>query len=111
MLIIKDSTIELNCLHPALGLALAATVSPLLEKHGSDTIVTSGSEQSARHRATSLHYAGQAVDIRRRDPSTLEPLYNAASVASSLKAFLSIDFDIVLEETHIHIEYQPKRRG
>ena len=110
MLIIKDSTIELNALHPALALALSGTVVPVLKEAGSNTILTSGSEQSARHGVTSLHYSGNAVDIRIRDPHSGISLCNTQAAVERIKEALSVDFDVILESDHIHMEYQPKRR-
>jgi len=110
MIIIKDSSIELNALHPALALALSGTVVPVLKEAGSNTILTSGSEQSARHGVTSLHYSGCAVDIRIRDPYKGVDLFDAKEAVDLLNKHLSIDFDVILESDHIHMEYQPKRR-
>lgn len=110
MIIIKDSTVELSNLSPALSLALSGTVVPVLKDVGSDTILTSGCEQSAKHGVTSLHYSGHAVDIRIRDPHTGISLFNAQAAVDRMKGALSVDFDVILESDHIHLEYQPKRR-
>ena len=57
------------------------------------------------HSATSLHYAGCAVDLRTRDfPTEVVPV-----VVAALKDRLGVDFDVVAESTHIHLEYQPRR--
>ena len=53
------------------------------------------------HSHKSLHYAGQAVDIRRPSSHTID------EIMVQLK-YLGPLYDIVLEPTHIHIEYQPK---
>jgi len=111
MIVLKDDSIELDALHPALALALSGTVSPILAKLGHDTTITSGNEQTAWHGKTSLHYIGCAVDIRTHDPVTGELLYNAVVVVKAIKNALNCDFDVVLEDDHIHIEYQPKRRA
>jgi len=52
------------------------------------------------HGEGSLHYCNDAVDIRR--PPAPD------SVVKRLKRALPKDFDIVLENNHIHIEYDPK---
>ena len=56
------------------------------------------------HGRGSLHYVGQAADIRVRD---LEP-EEIAAVVREAKAALGADFDVVLEPSHLHVEFQPK---
>jgi hypothetical protein len=64
----------------------------------------------SKHSLTSLHYAGCAADLRTRyfdSPATVE------KVAELIRVSLgnNPDFDVIVEVDHIHIEYQPKRRG
>ena len=59
----------------------------------------------AGHGAGSLHYAGQAVDIRTRD---LVPEMRQ-KIAARIRECVGEDFDVILEDTHLHVEYQPKR--
>lgn len=62
-----------------------------------------------RHKSGSLHYAGQAVDIRTHDLAPGErDLYILA-----LRAAAGEDFDALIEDAgtsneHAHLEYQPK---
>jgi len=63
-----------------------------------ELIITSTYEGS--HSEGSLHYADLAVDIRRHKNGTL--------VRQELRDKLGMDYDIVLEADHIHIEYDPK---
>jgi len=69
---------------------------------GRAALITSGREGT--HSANSLHYKGRAVDFRTRDlaDTTKQRLWN------HLKDRFDRDFDIVLEATHIHFEYDPK---
>ena len=69
-----------------------------------DCIITSALD--GRHSLTSLHYAGQAIDLRTRHVSKA----TAETVVAVLKEALTIDYDVILESTHIHVEFQPKRR-
>lgn len=70
------------------------------------TSVTDG-----RHSRTSLHYLALAFDIRTRDESGVQwPKSEKYGVAKALREALGEDFDVVVERTHIHIEYQPKRQ-
>ena len=68
---------------------------------GETLTVTSGTEGS--HSWASLHYVGQAFDIRIRDLRN-----EVARVVERLKSALGKEFDVVLESDHIHIEFQPK---
>jgi hypothetical protein len=61
------------------------------------------------HHPGSLHYAGQAADIRIRDLS----LAQVAAFSDELKRRLWSDYDVVIEDLgtdnrHLHLEYQPK---
>lgn len=59
------------------------------------TSVTDG-----KHRANSLHYKGLAVDLRL-------PILQMA-VMDKLRVALGNSYDVILEKTHIHIEYDPR---
>lgn len=54
-----------------------------------------------RHMRGSLHYVGAAADIRL-------PKRHPTMITRELAKRLGADYDVVLEKTHIHIEYQPK---
>ena len=68
---------------------------------GEELVVTAGLE--GKHSATSLHYTGCAVDIRTNYFSKEE----IKVVQRELKERLGVDFDVIIETTHIHIEFQP----
>jgi len=58
-----------------------------------------------KHGDDSLHYEGQAIDLRTRNL----PNDNSAKLAGhKLNECLGKDYDITIHKTHIHIEYQPK---
>ncbi len=85
-----------------LGLMIADSV---YEKHNFELVVTSVAD--GRHSQTSLHYAGCAADLRTRSvPERLR-----RTVRNEIKNALGVDFDVVLEKDHIHLEWQPRRRG
>jgi hypothetical protein len=69
-----------------------------------DVIVTS--VRDGKHSLTSLHYAGQAVDLRTRHV----PDDQHQAIRDRLGDALTIDYDVLLEADHIHVEYQPRRR-
>ena len=71
--------------------------------HDSELIITSGVD--GKHSHTSLHYAGCAFDCRIRHL----PEGKAKEIADEIRSRLTEDYDVILETTHIHIEYQPRR--
>ena len=66
-----------------------------------ECVVTSGDE--GRHMAGSLHYEGKALDFRTRDL----PAHSKPAMFAEVQERLGSDFDVVLEKTHLHIEWQP----
>ena len=59
----------------------------------------------SKHGRGSLHYVGLAIDIRRReiaDPAVVQ------RIADEMKAALGSQYDVVVEKTHFHVEFQPK---
>lgn len=57
------------------------------------------------HAKNSLHYAGAAADLRTRDISSQA---ERRALRGEIAAALGADFDVVLESTHLHIEWQPR---
>ncbi len=53
------------------------------------------------HSAGSLHYAHKAIDIRY--PLKLNDMFKR-----DLEACFGADYDVVWEQSHIHVEYDPK---
>lgn len=65
-------------------------------------VVTSGGD--GHHQENSKHYTGEALDFRIRD---LQPEQMRTLVQLCQKR-LGQDFDVVLEQSHLHVEYDPK---
>jgi len=117
---LKDSSVEMK-LHWHLTNFLTTKVNTYYHSLTSELTITSGSELSARHGYTSLHYALPccAVDIRNWDIRTLPEIVTGYMQWVSLNELAGEycadqglgpnDIDVVLEKTHIHIEFQPKR--
>lgn len=80
---------------------------------GVPAVITSGLD--GEHGQGSLHYEGLAVDVRRLDRHEMpdggvifpDPEL-AQAQAARIRARLPAEFDVVLESTHVHIEYDPK---
>src|ERR1044071_3225987 len=70
---------------------------------GRDLVVTS--MRDSQHSADSLHYSGNAVDLRTND---LSPAEKQAVYSGVRSALYSQGFDVILESDHLHIEYQPQ---
>ena len=70
---------------------------------GRDIVITSVTE--GKHSRGSLHYIGHAFDIRIRDIKNPEDI---DSLVMTIREHLTDEFDVVLEATHIHVEFQPK---
>jgi len=82
-----------------LGLFVADQV---YQEHGYELTITSVID--GRHSKTSLHYSGNGGDLRTRDI----PEDDREPIRASIKERLGIDFDVILESDHIHMEYQPR---
>ena len=67
-----------------------------------DCVITSASD--GKHGPNSLHYKGQALDLRTRHLP--EPAVQG--IIDRLKTALGGQFDVVRESDHAHIEFQPK---
>ena len=68
-----------------------------------DCVLTEGT--GGKHGVGSLHYVGLAIDLRTRNflNTRIEK-----EVADEIRERLGSQYDVVLEDDHIHIEYQPK---
>ena len=80
----------------------AVVANEVFHEYGRELVITSGTD--GKHSRTSLHYRGDAIDLRTRefDESVVQ------DVADTIAERLGPDFDVVVETTHIHLEYQPK---
>lgn len=67
--------------------------------------VTITSAIDGKHMSGSKHYTGEAIDLRTRDLSVAQ----RDDVHGALVTGLDTDFDVVLEATHIHVEWDPKK--
>ena len=103
MLRVKDDSVSISHLTPGMVLGLQVCTE-VYAKHGYDCVVTSGND--GKHSLTSLHYSNNAVDLRTNELKHGYP----ELIKKEIKYRLGIDFDVVLEPNHIHLELQPRRR-
>lgn len=107
MIRVKDDSVCIARLSPAIYFALMVA-NEVYSRYGYEVVITSGDD--GVHSSTSLHYNGDAVDIRTK----MMPEKHAYDIAAELNAALGKDFDVIFENTdqneHIHIEKQPRRR-
>lgn len=71
---------------------------------GSDTVITSCAESSRYRKKGSRHIPGFAIDIRTKHLTSADKNKLTENVAEALGP----DYDVVLERTHLHIEYDPQ---
>ena len=67
--------------------------------------ITVTSCKDGKHSRASLHYIGHAIDLRTKDMSK----QMAEAISNDIRERLGLQFDVVKEKDHIHIEFQPKR--
>ena len=110
----KDSSVE--CQFDPRLTQLLFELDTVYRGWDSELTITSGSELSARHSRTSLHYNGCAADIRiwrnNNEPGPEAQLYELGLGTAIFCGATDIPrnwIDIILESNHIHIELQPKR--
>ena len=101
MLLLKPG-VRVAGLRPEILLAVVAAERVCAEM-GVDCVVTACVD--GVHQAGSLLYCGLAVDLRSRDfrPGDVE------KAIARIKQCLGADYDVVLENDHIHVEFDQKQ--
>ena len=79
------------------------TAHRIMERMGVSVLVVT-SLRDGEHMAGSKHYDGDAFDLRIWALNKLQ----AADYTAQLSVDLGDDYDVILHETHIHVEYDPK---
>lgn len=93
--------VKITGMKPEMILGLMAATEAYREM-GYDTIVTS--VMDGTHKVGSRHYSGLAVDLRIRHMERGK----AAEVRDKIHEAVGLWYDVILENSHIHIEYDPK---
>lgn len=83
----------------------------VLNGHGYECIITSGSDGSHGHGPSkpgkadgTLHDDGEALDYRNR----MIPVPERELIRKDISKALGPDYDVVLEKDHFHVEHDPK---
>lgn len=84
-------------------LFIISVVARVYADHGYES-VTVTSITDGKHRDNSKHYEGKAADFRIWFINTMD----LRKIVKAIQARLGDDYDVVLEDTHIHVEYDPK---
>lgn len=101
---IKSDEVSFQNLQPQMVLAVIMA-QEVYREYDTDMVITSANDSV--HSRTSLHFSGNAVDLRIWNL----PDGTANEVRDKLQEKLTKDFDVILESDHIHLEYQPKYNG
>ncbi len=96
---IKDGA-SINGINPNI-IAVLLPAAIVWDRHGQELVITAGTD--GEHSEGSLHYKGLALDFRTRYFGH-DQMYE---VAQDLRDAVGDDYDVVLEPTHIHIEFDP----
>ena len=100
-MMLKES-VKLNGIKPELILSILIA-NEVYQLHEIEFVITSVCD--SKHSATnSLHYSGNAFDIRISNIPTKEMI---DQIYLEIRKRLTKDFQAILETDNIHIEYQP----
>lgn len=94
-------SVKINGIKPEIVIAINV-VAEVYKAHGKELVVTSVTD--GKHSSGSLHYIGHAFDAR----TFIFEAYELELVKKDIREALTDEFDVVLEEDHFHIEFQPK---
>ena len=101
MIQIKEGVSILG-LDPKLVLALIICDQVYHDNGIEDCVLTSGTD--SKHGDHSHHYKGYAIDLR---TSNVE-INKRAPIASVIQKQLGNEYQVILENDHIHVEFDPK---
>jgi hypothetical protein len=83
-------------------LRVLVVVNAAYSRQGIEVWITSALD--GPHMKGSLHFKGLALDFRTQKI----PAYAMNKIVKEIDSELGDDFDVVLEETHLHVEYDRK---
>jgi hypothetical protein len=93
-------------LRPEILLAVVAAET-IWQRHHAEAVITCGTD--GKHRRSSAHYTGRAVDLRSRNIAE----GHRERAVEQLEEALGEEYDVVFEgqgtpHEHVHVEYDPK---
>jgi len=94
--------VDLRPLVPQMAIAYTIGCQVYREQANQVCTITSGAE--GEHKVNSLHPLGKALDFRIRTLTVVQQ----QTILLALRSALGAQFDVVLEPTHLHVEFQPK---
>ena len=98
------SGVKINDISTEILLA-AVVAESVWKRYGVEDGITITSCRDGKHMENSKHYSGEAIDLRTWNlPSGTSP----QDAAETLSEALGDNFDVVVEPTHIHVEYDPE---
>lgn len=92
--------VDISRLNRPIRRALEA-IERIFNLYNLEAVITSTYEGD--HMVSSLHYANDAIGIRK-------PPHSETLILESIRRDLGKDFDVVMETDHYHIEYDPKKK-
>ena len=98
------SGVKATGLRPELLLAINVA-DEVYNNHGWELTITSLLDGA--HSLTSLHYTGCAADLRTTAANI--PKSTIDAIAADIRKALTVDYDVIVEPDHIHLEFQPRR--
>ncbi len=93
--------VSIRKLQPQMVLAMHE-LEYLYQDLNEDLVITSGDD--GKHSRNSWHYHGLAIDIRTRNLKAMTP----EGMANAIREVLPEGYEVMVESTHIHLEYDPK---
>lgn len=97
---LKDPTVNLDGLAAPMLLALMAACREYQAQGLESVVITSA--RDGKHMNASLHYCGNAVDLR------IWGLRSPERARANLSRRLGKKYDVILKPTHLHIEFDPR---
>ena len=76
----------------------------LWEEEGQEVVITAGLD--GEHKKSTLHSLGYALDLRTR----YFPKENHQRIADELQRRLGDEYDVIVHDTHIHVEWDKAKQ-
>ena len=78
-------------------------IATVWQEHAPGITPTITAGRDGKHRTDSKHYTGEAIDLRTRDLTQSQ----IRAIRDALSAAIGSSYDVVIEPTHLHVEYDP----